>query len=114
MTDTEQRIAEANRRLGELRSVEQNKLMWALLADFANQVQWPVNGVLTRISPQDFKDIFSAALGKHNRIAQGIDGGFVFLGMRTSKMNKEQMTELLEFILAEGTTRGVKWTDDPQ
>jgi hypothetical protein len=75
-------------------------------------VQWPVNGVLTYMSPEDWKDCFTAAMRKYHRVAQGLDGGFVFLGMRTSKMNKEQMTELLEFILAEGTNRGVVWTED--
>lgn len=95
----------------DLRSIEQNKLLWALLTDISNQLQWPVNGAMTLLTPEDWKDIFTAALKKHHRIAQGIDGGFVFLGMRTSKMNKETMTELLELILAEGTQRGVIWSD---
>lgn len=83
-----------------------------MLRDFANQIQWQVNGVLTYLEPEDWKDIFTAALRKHHRVAQGLDGGFVFLGMRTSKMTKEQMIELIELMYAAGAERGVKWTED--
>lgn len=83
-----------------------------MLRDISKQVRWIVNGVLTHIDEDDWKDIFTAALRKHHRMAQGIDGGFVFLGMRTSKMTKEQMIELIELIYAFGAERGVEWTDE--
>lgn len=89
----------------------QNKKMWPMLRDFSRQIQWPVNGVLTLIEPEDWKDIFTAALRKHHRVAQGLDGGYVFLGMRTSKMTKDQMIELIELMYAEGANRGVVWSD---
>jgi len=63
------------------------------------------------MEPEDWKDVFTAALRKHHRIAEGIDGGFVFLGMRTSKMTKEQMIELIELMYAWGTERGVEWSE---
>jgi hypothetical protein len=85
--------------------------MWPMLRDFSKQVQWQVNGALTYIEPEDWKDIFTAALRKHHRVAMGLDGGFVFLGMRTSKMTKDQMIELIELMYAEGSERGVVWTD---
>jgi hypothetical protein len=98
----------------DLRSNEQNKLMWSMLTDFANQVQWQVNGALVYMSPEDWKDVFTAALRKENRIALGIDGqSFVFLGMRTSKMNNEKMANLIDLMYAEGNQRGVEWTDEP-
>jgi len=37
----------------------------------------------------------------------GIDGGFVVLGLSTSKMSKEEMSELLELALAFGAQKGV-------
>ena len=89
----------------------QNRKMWPMLRDFAQQVPWQVNGVLTQLEPEDWKDIFTAALRKHHRVALGLDGGFVFLGMRTSKMTKEQMIELIELMYAEGANRGVVWSD---
>lgn len=95
----------------ELRSLEANKKMWAMLHDVARQVPWPVNGSLGLMEPEDWKDVFTAALRKHHRVAQGIDGGFVFLGMRTSKMNKEQMSELIELMYSFGAEREVKWTE---
>lgn len=95
------------------RTVDQNALMWGLLRDVARQVPWPVNGAMVQLEAEDWKDIFTASLTKHHRMAQGIDGGFVILGMRTSKMVKEQMSELIELIYAFGAEHDVKWTDEP-
>lgn len=89
----------------------QNDKMWPMLRDFSMQVRWQVNGALTFMDESDWKDVFTAALKKHNRIALGIDGGFVFLGMRTSKMKKSEIIDLIELIYAEGSERGVIWTD---
>ena len=93
------------------RTVDQNAKMWALLRDVSEQVPWPVNGCMTKLSAEDFKDIFTASLTKHHRMASGIDGGFVILGMRTSKMTKEQLSELVELIYAFGAEHDVKWTE---
>lgn len=83
-----------------------------MLRDISRQVQFVVNGVLTYVDADDCKDIMTAALTKHHRMAQGIDGGVVFLGMRTSKMTKDQMIELIELMYAFGAERGVKWTEE--
>ncbi len=96
----------------ETRTTLQNKKMWPMLRDFARQIQWQVNGAVAYLEPEDWKDIFTAALRKHHRVALGLDGGFVFLGMRTSKMTKEQMIELIELMYAEGASRGVRWTEE--
>lgn len=96
------------------RTLKQNDLMWGMLEDVAAQIKWPVNGYLTFISAEDFKDLFTAALHKHNRIAAGIDGGAVILGMRTSKMSKEEMTDLIDLMLAFGANRDpqIVWTHE--
>jgi hypothetical protein len=83
--------------------------MWALLTDIAEQVQWCVNGHMQRISAEDYKHILSASLFREQRIAQGVDGGFVILGQHTSKMTKAQMSDLIELIYAFGAERGVKF-----
>lgn len=46
------------------------------------------------------------------RSAPGIDGGVVMLGVRTSKMRKASMTELIEIMFWFGSERNVRWSDD--
>jgi hypothetical protein len=93
------------------RSLEQNSRMWALLTDVSRQVEWPVDGKMQRLSPEDWKDIFTAALRQGQRVAQGIEGGFVMLGCRTSRMKVGEMCELQDLIEAFGAERGVEWTE---
>lgn len=89
------------------RSLDQNALMWELLTELSNQLQWPINGKAETLTPEEWKDILSAGLSQENRIAMGIRGGFVMLGKRTSKMTVKQMTELIELIYAFGVEHGV-------
>lgn len=91
------------------RSLASNRLMWALLADIADQVEWQVNGHRQKIAAEDFKHILSASLFREQRIAEGVDGGFVILGQHTSKMTKAQMSDLIELLFAFGAERGVKF-----
>lgn len=93
------------------RTLEQNAKLWACLSDISRQVQWPVDGKLQLLSPEDWKDVLSAGLHKEQRIAQGIEGGFVILGQRTSQMSKRQLAELIEFIQYFGADRGVEWSE---
>lgn len=90
----------------------QNRLMWALLGEIASQLEWPCNGRMQKLSPEDWKDILSSGLHREQRIAQGIDGGFVLLGQRTSKMTKQQFVELIEFIRWFGAEKGIKFKAD--
>jgi hypothetical protein len=80
------------------RTLEQNAKMWAMLGDISEQIQWPVDGAMKYITPEDWKDILTAGLKKTQRVAQGIEGGFVMLGERTSKMNIGEMIEMIEFM----------------
>lgn len=92
------------------RSLEQNAAMWAMLADIANQVQWVVDGRQTYLEPEEWKDILTAGLAGELRVAQGINGGIVLLGRRTSKMTTKQMGELLELMQAFAAERGVRFS----
>lgn len=96
------------------RTLEQNSRMWALLTDVSRQVEWPVDGKMQRLSPAEWKDIFTAALRKGQRVAQGVDGGFVMLGTSTSRMSVGDMIELQTLIEAFGAERGVRWGDERQ
>lgn len=88
------------------RTVLQNARLWAMLTDISRQVEW--HGL--KLSPEDWKHIFSAGL-KKQRAVPGLDGGFVVLGQSTSKMTKAEMSELQELMSAFGDERGVKWSD---
>ena len=90
----------------EQRSSEQNRLMWAALTDVSRQVDW----YGSKLSPEDWKHVFTAALYKQ-RSVPGIDGGFVVLGQSTSKMTVPQMTDLIDLIHAFGAQHGVEFRD---
>ena len=94
----------------ERRTVMQNSKMWPLLHDVAAQVKWPVNGVLVEMSPEDWKHVLSAGFKRDQRVAAGIDGGYVILGQHTSKFSKEEMASFIELILWFGSEHNVKWS----
>lgn len=90
------------------RSLEQNAALWPILQAFADQLEWPVNGKMCRITPDEFKDILSAAFkGESVRLAMGLNGGVVMLGQRTSLMSKREFSEFLEFLHSVAVDRGV-------
>lgn len=88
------------------RTNDQNSKLWPMLNDVSKQVRW--HGQM--LSPDDWKDIFTAAL-KGQRSAPGIHGGVVMFGARTSKMNTKQLAELIEFIYWFGAENNVAWSE---
>ncbi len=86
----------------ETRSNEQNRRLWAMLTDISRQVDWYGQ----KLSPEDWKHMFTASL-KKTRAVPGIDGGIVVLGQSTSKMTKAEMCELQELIEAFAVERNV-------
>ncbi len=90
------------------RSLDQNAMMWPILEAFAQQLEWPVNGRMTRLDATDWKDLLTAAFSlETQRMAPGLNGGVVLLGQRTSRMGKRRFAEFLEFLLATAAERGV-------
>lgn len=94
----------------ETRTTAQNRMLWSCLTDIAAQVQWPVDGKTQKLDAEEWKHILSAGLKKHQRVAQGIEGGFVMLGQRTSRMTVAEMGDLITLAHAFGGERGVKWS----
>jgi hypothetical protein len=88
------------------RTLEQNARMWALLTDISEQVEWYGK----RLTPEDWKHLFSAVL-KDQRTVPGINGGFVVMGVSTSRMSKRELGDLMELIAAFGSERGVVWSE---
>ena len=88
------------------RTIQQNDLMWALLTEISNQVVWHGQ----KLTPENWKDVLTAAL-KRQAVVPGIDGGFVVLGQRTSKMTVKELNEVIELAYAFGAQNGVVFND---
>lgn len=95
------------------RTNEQNNAQWPYLDAFAAQLLWPVNGQMVQMDSEDWKDVLTAAFRNETaRIAMGLNGGVVMLGVRTSKMLVDEFSEWLEFLKATAADRGVTVYED--
>jgi NinB protein len=96
-----------------LRTIPQNKRMQAMLSDVARAK--PDGRVL---STDHWKCLFMDALAAESgkpgfkaRWEPSLDGeGVVNVGYRSSRLDKSDMGELMDFIEAWGTQKGVVWT----
>jgi len=89
------------------RTLEQNAKLWAMLTDVSEQVNWHGQ----KLTPEDWKHVFSAALNQQ-RVVPNIDStGFVVLGQSTSKMTVLQMADMIELINAFGSERNVNFKE---
>lgn len=87
------------------RTLDQNALLWSLLHDVSAQVDW--YGL--KLSPDEWKDVFTASLKRH-KVVPAIDGqGFVVCGLHTSRLSKADFSDLLELIIAFGAQKNVQW-----
>lgn len=90
------------------RNLDQNARMWAQLHDISEQVDWYGK----KLTPEDWKHVFSASLRKLE-VVPNLDGsGFVALGISTSRMSVREMRDLIELMLAFGAERGVEWSNE--
>jgi hypothetical protein len=89
------------------RTLEQNARMWALLTDISEQVEWYGK----RLTPEDWKHVFTASLRKLQAVPNLDGSGFVALGLSTSRLSKREFSDLIELISAFGAERGVEWTE---
>lgn len=88
------------------RSADQNAKMWAMLSDVSRAK--PQGREHT---PEVWKSLFMNALGYEVRFVMGLSGEPFPIGFRTSRLSKEQMSELIEFIYAYGAEHGVRWAE---
>jgi hypothetical protein len=93
--------------VGGDRSIDQNAKMWAMLTDVAlsrpEGRKWP---------PETWKCAFMHSLGHQVQFADGLDGSGPFpLGFKTSKLNKQQMSDLIEVIYEYGSRHNVEWSE---
>lgn len=100
------------------RTLDSNAAMWATFADIAHQVEWPHtkdgNWTIGLMDSASWKAVLTAAFEQETKQAQGIGGGTVMLGARTSQYSRRKMGDFIEFVQAFGTERGVKWSASAQ
>ena len=89
------------------RSVQQNRLLWSMLGEISEQVNWHGN----KLTAENWKDVLTAAIKKQT-VMPGIDGGFVVCGTSTSRMTIKEMNELIDLMEAFGTQQGVRFSSD--
>lgn len=88
------------------RSLEQNAKMWAMLKDFSEQLVW--QGF--KLSPEEYKDFFTAGLKKFKIVPDMHMSGYVSVGGHTSSMTVKEMAELIELMVVFGAEHSVKFT----
>lgn len=93
--------------VGGDRTIDQNAKMWAMLTDVAMSRpegrKWPT---------ETWKCAFMHSLGHQVQFADGLDGSGPFpLGFKTSKLNKKQMSDLIEVIYEYGSRHNVEWSE---
>jgi hypothetical protein len=86
-----------------------------MLSDLSRQVPWPIffegRCDVVKLDADSWKAIMTAGLAKSQRMAQGIEGGYVLLGESTRKMGKKKMAMLIDLIKMFGDSKQVRWTD---
>lgn len=81
------------------RSLEQNAAQWPYLEGFARQKELCINGVMQRVTSDDWKDVLTGCWNGEMRMA-AFDGKVIMLPQRTSHMGKRVFSEWLEFLIA--------------
>jgi hypothetical protein len=90
------------------RTVPQNDLMWALLTDVAQQLEHGGR----KYNATQWKSIMLHGFGREIEFLPSLDlKSFIPIELSSSDLGKEEMTDFIEFILKEGTERGVTFTD---
>ena len=94
------------RRYNEKRTLPQNSKQWPMYTDIASQLEW--HGM--KLDKDDWKILLTNEW-KPQTIVPAISGGFCVLNSKTSKAEKQEMSDLIEIIYAFGSSHGVKWSE---
>lgn len=86
------------------RTLSQNAMLWAMLSDVSRQQPQG-----RKHTPDMWKAIFMKAAGHEVQFMHGIDGEPFPVGFRSSRMTKQQMADLIDWISAYGAEHGVKF-----
>lgn len=90
------------------RSGEQNDKLHALLSDIADQKQWAGQTLDVETWKRLMTAAWERASGRSVRIFPGIDGqGIDMVYQRTSRMNKQELSELIEYATSWAIEQGI-------
>lgn len=98
----------------EVRSAEQNKRLHAILQDISTQKQWAGHW----LDAEDWKRLITAAFERERkraaRIFPAIDGqGIDMIYSRTSRMSKQEMSDMIDFATSWALENEIALTDTP-
>jgi hypothetical protein len=88
------------------RSGDQNARMWAMLSDVSRAK--PDGRTMT---PERWKAAFMQSFGHAVQFENDLEGRPFPIGHHSSRLSKAEMSELIDFIGAWGSERGVKWSE---
>lgn len=92
------------------RTADQNARMWAMLSDISR-----AKPEGRSLSPDVWKSLFLHALDHAQRFEMALDGkGMVPVGFRSSRLSKDQMSDLMEFIADFSARHGVWAAEEGQ
>lgn len=95
----------------EKRSNPQNRLLHALIADIAAQVEWAGAKREAEVWKRLLTAAWSRVHGQHVEVLPALDGhGVDLVPARTSKLTKAECADLCTFIEAWGAEHGVRFT----
>lgn len=89
------------------RTLDQNAAQWPYLAGFAAQKELCINGVMQKVTDDDWKDVLTGVWNGETRMA-AFDGKVIMLPRRTSKMGKKVFSDWMEFLVAMAAQSGVE------
>lgn len=96
----------------EVRSADQNDKLHALLTDIAEQKQWAGQWLDVETWKRLITAAWERASGRSVRIFPSIDNaGVDMVYQRTSRLSKQEMTELIEYATSWAIEQGVKLND---
>jgi hypothetical protein len=93
------------------RTLPQNDMMWALLTEVAQQIEHGGK----KYDPEQWKAIFLHAFGREISFLPSLDlKTFLPIELSSADLSKDEMTDFIEFIMKEGSDRGVIFRDHRQ
>ncbi len=92
----------------ETRTLAQNRLLWSVMHDLSEQVQWCGR----RLTPKGWKEWLTGHLDGQELLPDMHGTGFISIsrGRSTSQMTVKEMTAVIDLAHAFGAERGVKWS----
>lgn len=99
-------------REGDLRNLDQNARLHAMLGDISSQVLW--HGM--KLTPTIWKRLCTASMlrevGEKPQLIPALDGvGIEIIYEKTSEMSKKKVAELILWIEVFGAERNVVWSE---